>query len=232
MTIAILNASTLVSNDQAQAMAEAVNEQANGDFALEWQRKPVSVTFCADPSAVPSGADVITLVDTAEDVPAGVLGYHTEDDKGQWGIVAAKPELDAGKQVLTGDWAVSSVLSHEVLELLGDPSCSFWGAAGSAMYCLEVCDPVEAPTYEVNGVSVSNFVLPAWFDPHAPEGSRYDQLGLLQAPFSILSGGYVIYVQAGKEQQRFGAAFPEWRRETKKAATSRTRRRIAQMTRT
>ena len=231
MTIAIVNASTLVSSDEAQAMTAAVNEQANGDFCLEWARKPVTVTFCADPSAVPEGADVITLVDTVEDAPAGVLGYHTEDQKGQWGIVATKPELDAGAQVLTGDWAVSSVLSHEVLELIGDPSCSFWGAAGNAMYCLEVCDPVEAPTYEVNGVAVSNFITPAWFDPRAPEGSTFDHLGLLKEPFSILSGGYVVYAQAGQEQQRFGAEFPTWRRAMKEAATARTRRRIAQMTR-
>ena len=229
MTIAIVNQSTLVTGEQAQQMTAAVNEQANGDFCLAWARKPVSVTFCADASSVPAGADVITLVDTAQDAPAGVLGYHTEDGKGRWGIVAAKPELDNGAQVLTGDWAVSSVLSHEVLELIGDPSCSFWGGDGQgSMYCLEVCDPVEAPTYKVGGVAVSNFITPAWFDPEATSG--FDHLGLLTAPFSILKGGYVVYAQAGHEQQKFGAEFPEWRRQMKQSATSRTRRRVAQVT--
>src|SRR6185437_12983234 len=48
----------------------------------------------------------------------GVLGFHTEDQGGKlWGVVAAKPELDNGAKVTTGDWSVSSVLSHEVLEM-------------------------------------------------------------------------------------------------------------------
>jgi hypothetical protein len=53
------------------------------------------------------------------------------------------------------------------------------------VYSLEVCDPVEAPTYEVSGVSVANFVTPAWFDPQAPKSSQFDRLGKLAGPFSL-----------------------------------------------
>lgn len=226
MQIAIVNTSTLVSNNDAAKMAAAIEHQVRADFAPAWGRVPVPVGFYTSPHAAPADGHGIALVDTIADAPAGVLGYHTEDARGQWGIVACKPELDAGAQVLTGDWAVSSVLSHEVLELLADPSCSFWASAGRRAYCLEVCDPVEAPTYEVDGVAVSNFVLPAWFDPQGT--GPFDHLGLLKAPFSLLKGGYVVYSSQGAEHQEYGDQFPGWRREMKAAVTARTRHRLAQ----
>jgi hypothetical protein len=39
-------------------------------------------------------------------------------------VVAAKPELDNGGKATTGDWSVSSVMSHEVLEMFIDPNCN------------------------------------------------------------------------------------------------------------
>ena len=135
--------------------------------------------FYTDPKDVPAAAHGIALVDTIKDQPKGVLGYHTEDPGGKlWGVVAAKPELDNGGKATTGNWSVSSVLSHEVLEMYIDPNCNLWANDGHGKaYSFEVCDPVEAPTYPVNGVSVSNFVTPAWFDPLSdPATAQYDKL--------------------------------------------------------
>ena len=168
-------------------MTRAIAKQVKLDAAPIWDKAPAAVVFYSDPSEVPDGAHGISIVDTIDNVPEGVLGFHTEDDGGKlWGIVAAKPPLDAGAKVLTGDWSVSSVLSHEVLEMFVDPNCNLWAnnEKGRA-YSYEVCDPVEAPTYDVDGVSVSNFVTPAWFDPLADKkGTQYDKLGLLKKPFS------------------------------------------------
>jgi hypothetical protein len=83
-------------------------------------------------------------------------------------------------------------------------------------------------SYAVNGVSVSNFVPPSWFDPLAPATAQFDKLGQLHAAFSILKGGYVVYESAGKEQQKFGDEFPQWRREMKGGPLARTRRRLGQ----
>jgi hypothetical protein len=123
-----------------------------------------------------------------------VLGYHTEDQGGKLrGIVAAQPELSNGGKVSAGDWSVSSVLFHKVLEMSIDPNCNLWSNDGrGAIHTFEVWDPVEAPTYAVNGISVSNFVTPAWFDPQAGSAATFDKLGLLTAPFGILKGGYVV----------------------------------------
>jgi hypothetical protein len=230
MLIAILNQSTLVTNADAEAMTQAVAAQVRYDAAPIWDRSPAAVVFYTDPSAVPAAAHGIALVDTIQNQPQGVLGFHTEDQGGKlWGVVAAKPELDNGAKVTTGDWSVSSVLSHEVLEMFVDPNCNLWANDGQgSAYSFEVCDPVEAPSYTVNGVSVSNFVTPSWFDPLAPATAQFNKLSQLHAAFSILKGGYVVYESAGKEQQKFGDEFPEWRREMKAGPLARTRRRLGQ----
>lgn len=230
MLIAILNQSTLVSNADAAAMTQAVATQVRMDAAPIWDRAPAAVVFYTDPAAVPAEAHGIAIVDTIQDQPQGVLGFHTEDQGGKlWGVVAAKPELDNGGQATTGDWSVSSVLSHEVLEMYVDPNCNLWANNGrGSAYSFEVCDPVEAPTYTVSGVSVSNFVTPAWFDPLAPATAQFDKLGQLKAAFSILKGGYVVYESAGKEHQKFGDEFPGWRKNMKAGPLARTRRRLTQ----
>jgi hypothetical protein len=228
--IAIVNQSTLVSDADAMTMTEAIAAQVRLDAAPLWDRAPAAVIFYTDPAGVPLTSHGIAIVDTIKDQPQGVLGFHTEDQGGKlWGVVAAKPELDNGGKATTGDWSVSSVLSHEVLEMFIDPNCNLWAndQKGSA-YSFEVCDPVEAPTYDVSGVSVSNFVTPAWFDPLAAPTAQFDKLGHLHVPFSILKGGYVVYESAGKQQQRFGDDFPAWRREMKSGPLARTRRRLAQ----
>lgn len=230
MQIAIFNQSTLVSNEDAATMTEAIAAQVQSDAAPIWEREPATVEFYTDATAIPATAHIITITDTVKDQPAGVLGFHTEDPGGRlWGTVAAQPELSNGGKATTGDWSVSSVLSHEVLEMFVDPNCNLWSNDGKgAIYTFEVCDPVEAPTYVVNGVSVSNFVTPAWFDPNA-KGVPFDKLGLLPAQFDILKGGYVVYASAGKEQQKFGDEFPQWRREMKQGPFARTHRRVAQV---
>lgn len=230
MLIAILNQSTLVSDADAASMTEAVASQVRYDAAPVWGRTPAAVVFYTDPKAVPAAAHGIAIVDTIQDQPQGVLGFHTEDKGGKlWGVVAAKPELDNGGHVTTGDWSVSSVLSHEVLEMFIDPDCNLWASDGNgSAYSFEVCDPVEAPTYNVKNVSVSNFVTPCWFDPLSSKSAQFDKLGHLTAPFGILKGGYVVYESAGKEQQKFGDEYPQWRREMKSGPLARTRHRLAQ----
>jgi hypothetical protein len=231
MLIAILNQSTLVTNEQAATMTQAIAAQVRLDAAPLWDRSPAAVIFYTDPADVPVQSHGIAIVDTIQDQPAGVLGFHTEDKGGRlWGVVAAKPELDNGGQVLTGDWSVSSVLSHEVLEMYIDPNCNLWASNDAGdVYSFEVCDPVEAPTYDVNGVSVSNFVTSAWFDPLAANTAQFDKLGLLHKPFTILKGGYVVYSSAGKEHQKFGDVFPQWRRDMKAGKLSRTTLRMTQL---
>ena len=240
MLIAVLNQSTKVSDSQAAQMTQAIATQVRLDAAPIWDRTPAAVIYYGTfppntktmPSTVPTEAHGITIVDDIKDQPAGVLGFHTEDQGGKlWGTVAASPSLDNGAQALTGDWSVSSVLSHEVLEMYVDPNCNLWASdSHGKTYSFEVCDPVEAPTYTVNGVSVSNFVTPAWFDPLAAANGKtqFDKCNKLTAPFTLLKGGYLVYASEGKEHQTNGDEMPEWRLKSKQSWFSRTNRRRAQ----
>ena len=203
MLIAILNQSNgAVADADVAKMTAAIATQIQVDVAPAWDRAPATVTFYNNAGAVPAGAYGVAIVPTIQDQPQGVLGYHTE----RWGVAAAQPIFANGAQALTGDWSVSSTLSHEVLEMFIDPACNLWAANGQgSAYSLEVCDPVEAPTDTVNGVSVSNFVLPSWFDPLSPAGARFDKLGQVTAPFTIAAGGYANYVNGGQVNQEWGA---------------------------
>jgi len=230
MLIAVLNQSTLVADADVLEMTEAVAEQVRMDAAPQWEKAPAAVVFYTDPKLVPEDAHGIAIVDTIQDQPKDVLGFHTEDQGGKlWGVVAAKPALDHDAQATIGDWSVSSLLSHEVLEMFVDPNCNLWANDGKgSAYSLEVCDPVEAPTYMVSGISVCNFVTPAWFDPLAPATAQFDQLGQLSSAFSILKHGYVVYESAGQPHQQFGDGFPDWRKEMKSGPLARTRSRLSQ----
>ena len=56
-----------------------------------------------------------------------------------------------------------------------------------------------ADTFLVDGIEMSNFVHPSWFEPFKhPAGTKYDHLGLLKKPFSMTKGGYVIIKKKGK----------------------------------
>jgi hypothetical protein len=66
-------------------------------------------------------------------------------------------------------------------------------------------DPVEEDTFPVDGILMSNFVHPSWFEPFKhPSGTKFDHLGLLTKPFSMTKGGYMIISPAkrGTESTR------------------------------
>ena len=248
MLIAVINQSTNVSDADVLSMTTAIADQVRLDAAPLWDRPPASViSYGTMPGSnqgekqkalqavVPAAAHGITLVDDIPDQPKGVLGYHTEDEGGKlWGIVATNPSLENGAKTLTGDWSVSSILSHEILEMYIDPNCNLWATDNNGqIVSFEVCDPVEGPTYAVNNVSVANFVTPAYFDPLAATNgkTKFDKLGSLKQPFTLLQDGYYIYATSGKEQQKQGAAMlggdnlPKWRQSAKEGFFARTRRR-------
>ena len=86
-------------------------------------------------------------------------------------------------------------------------------------------DPPQLRGQRRLGVQLRDPVL---VRPAGPATAQFDKLGQLHAAFSILQGGYVVYESAGKEQQKFGDEFPQWRREMKGGPLARTRRRLGQ----
>lgn len=192
-TINVINKSTQVNDANFQLMVEAVTTQLNQQVAPMWLRGTWKiVTNQPDTVGYP-----IVILDSPDQ--AGVLGYHTESPGGKvWGRVFVNPVLKNNGTLLSGALSVSAVLSHEVIEAYCDPNVNLWADMGnSKMVAFEACDPVENDFYQVttkNGtkVSVSNFVLPAWFDSYASLSAKFDWLAVVAKPLTMSKGGYMV----------------------------------------
>ncbi len=164
----------------------------------------------------PAGASQIVILKNADQADA--LGYHDETPDGApYGRVFLKPIFASGGTLLEGANSLSVTLSHELLELVGDPSANLWAdGPGGYSYALELCDAVEGDAYEIDGVSVANFVFPGFFDPQGAAGVRLDFMRQLTTPFAMTPGGYQIRrSQKGRVDNVWGDRFPSWKQELK-----------------
>jgi hypothetical protein len=239
MIIGVQNLSSLVSGEDAYSMTLLVDRQLREHVAPMWGLAPPTVTFLDKPAEFPCDA-IIGILDDADQ--AGDLGWHSEGpDADVYGRVFASPVLQNGGNALTNELSVCSVLSHECIETLGDAACNRWAQrADGSWVAVELADPVEGDSYEITIAAgaiktitgtVSDFVLPAWFDPDAST-ARTDWMILLNAPFQARDTGYVITMAAGSTTvtEQWGDRYPEWKKAVKAASGSRTSVRDAQLT--
>src|SRR6476660_1099705 len=146
------------------------------------------------------GAWAIVFLDDADQ--PGALAYHDLTPDGlPESKVFVKTTIDNGD-------LVSVSASHELVEMLVDPAINLMttGPDRRLVYAYESADPVEALTFEVNGIPMSNFVYPAYFEEfHQPNSIRFDAMDAATQPFQILKGGYQITFRNGKWSQLFGS---------------------------
>src|SRR5437016_13918514 len=66
---------------------------------------------------------------------------------------------------------------------------------GRVEFLVEVCDPPEDAqfAYTSNGILVSDFLTPHYYDPVTSSGVRYSYTGAIQAPRTVLQGGYLSW---------------------------------------
>lgn len=168
-----------------QQIAAALQQQVDNDFAPVWGVR-ADISVLAAHAAAPRGTWPIKIIDSLP----GAGGVHL-DDQGQ-------PYAEAvnGQQL-------SIAISHELLEMLVDP----WGnrftqaadiepGSGGRLvfYLVEVGDPCEVYGYSVNGVQVSDFILPSFYDPQA--AGPVDFLGRLPGPLpqTVPAGCYISWI--------------------------------------
>jgi len=190
-TIAIQNQSTVLSDAQVQAAAAALQIQLDRDWQAAWGTT-ATLVFVTRSQGIPVGNWPIYILDRSD--VSGALGYHDETAAGlPYGRIFAKDDITYGY-----NWTVT--LSHELLEMMLDPYVNltvFRQTTNTAgmLYAYEACDACEADNlgYQINGISVSDFVWPSWFDTTITNtsGHRYDQMQHLTAPFQLYSGGYI-----------------------------------------
>jgi hypothetical protein len=133
---------------------------------------------------------------------AGALAYHDLTPDGlPISKVFVKTTLDNGD-------LVSVSASHELVEMLVDPAINLMttGPDPKTIYAYESADPVEALSFAVSGIPMTDFVYPAYFEAfHKPGSVQFDRMNKLARPFQILSGGYQIVWKNGKWSQVFGS---------------------------
>jgi hypothetical protein len=177
----VTNRATVVTAAEISAAIAAVQTQVALDFIPAWG-SPAPTTYR------------LVFLDEDPSVP-GALGYHDLEGDVPVSYILCKTAKDDGV-------SVSSVLSHEVLEMIVDPITTrviMEDAVGDGktftLYMAEVCDAVEQDLYTINGVQVSNFVLPAWFDPENKTGP-FDFRKKLTKALQLLPGGsYIAFLQ-------------------------------------
>jgi hypothetical protein len=201
MIVTVVNLSKHIEDDELQQVIRAINRQIREDFEPCWSiraelRLEGKSTKDPDRVSLPElrGDAVLYLWDKI-DLP-GAEGYHQANARGiPYGLVFT----ELSKQ-LAEDWTVT--LSHEALELIGDPQVNLLVAGPhpeenrTVFHWFEMSDPVQDESYVIDSVKVSNFVLPLYYTPHAEAGSRNDFLGRAHAgktlaSFGINPGGYI-----------------------------------------
>lgn len=176
-----------ITSAQLTKVAAALQKQATRDFGHIWDI-PANVSGFSKLEDVPTDYWPIIVRDDIK--TPGAAGVH-EDQNGQpFALVQ-----------FSDDWPLTA--SHETLEMLADPFGNRLVAGkspkrdqGRVNFLVEVCDPSEGQqfAYTVNGVTVSDFYTPHFFDPVKAADVRYSFTGAIRKPRTILQGGYLSWV--------------------------------------
>jgi len=182
--VALIDQTGTVSPEQMQGFVTALQQQVDMDLAPAWNvRADISPLGAAD--AVPADTWPLRIVGS---VPRGD-GVHSN--------AQGQPYA----QVVNDD-LLSSTLSHELLEMLVNPTGNRMRQAANidtesaeklVSYLVEVCDPCEMSSYTIAGVAVSDFILPSFYDENA--AGKVDFLGTLTGPLpqALTAGCYISW---------------------------------------
>jgi len=225
MFLAIINESTILPAADLQKAVAACATQIKLHVAPMWDMVPAAIVYYPDKNDVPQGSDLLVALDHSDQ--AGALGYHRETPDGlPYGRVFVQPIINHGGDTLKGTLSVSADLSHEICEWFVDRFLNLWADGPDGQYSVEISDPVENDSYDIDGVSVSNFVTKRYFDRYAPAGTQFDYLNKLTKPFTMSSQGYIqVRKSDGSVQEIWGERYPPWKKETKLFEASRSNKR-------
>lgn len=203
--IGLVDKTKAIDPELMQAVAAALTIQVTRDLPQFWNVQ-ATVTYEPNASKIPAGVWPVFLVKT---LPPGEGGFHLDQHNQPYAKVIASPASD--------EWTIDA--SHETLEMLVDPNGNrlqpstsiqiekgkIVDGTGQFGYLVEACDPCEADNfaYPIQGVAVSDFLTPHFYDPVVTPGTRYSFTGAIKAPRQILPGGYISWVnQQTNEMQQ------------------------------
>lgn len=189
------------------AAAVALNRQVTVDLPAVWAGITASVSVAPSVKALTPGAWPVFLV---KKLPPGEGGYHLDKNNQPFAKVIASPGDES--------WTIDA--SHEIIEMLVDPygnrmhtsqgiainsgDTDVIDGDGVFNYLVEACDPCEANNYgyQINGILVSDFITPNFYDASVTPSTRYSFKGNLTRPRQLLPGGYISYQKPDNSWQQ------------------------------
>src|SRR5579864_7947614 len=185
-----------------QAAAASLNIQVMRDLTQFWSVQ-ATVRYLPDPTHIPVGVWPVFLV---AKLPPGEGGVHLDKKNQPYSLVIGTPHRN--------DWTIDA--SHETIEMLVDPAGNrmqtsraiaivgndVQDAVGEYDYLVEACDPCEADeyAYSIQGIAVSDFITPHFYDPVVTSGTRYSFGGNIKKPRQLLPGGYISFIDPTKDE--------------------------------
>jgi len=215
--IACFNQATVPLGVDLDALIAAMQQYVDRFVAPVWGAPAKLIKT----SGLRKGAWAMVFLDDADQ--EGALAYH---DLTPDGLPISKVFV---KTTLADKQLVSVSASHELVEMLVDPAINMMttGPDPKTVYAYESADPVEESTFPVDGIQMSDFVYPAYFEIfHKPKSVQFDHMNLISKPFQILKGGYQIIMKNGKQREVFGSKAKEkrFRKEDRRGHRSELRR--------
>lgn len=194
--INIINQATTPLGQDLVAIVQAQQWYIDKCLAPIWNvSATLQIALNVDPLAIN-----ILLLDKSD--VEGALGYHDLESGLPVGRVFIQTALENGE-------IPSVTLAHELAELLVDPFCESLviNSDTGTVYPYEICDAVEENTFAApNGVLLSNFVYPEWFQAwKTAPNTQYDYLKVLTTPFQLAAGGYITAIREGAVQTLWGS---------------------------
>jgi hypothetical protein len=185
-----------------QATAAALNIQVTRDLTQFWNVQ-ATVRYLPNPKQIPLGVWPVFLVAS---LPPGEGGVHLDKKNQPYAQVIGTTGSD--------DWTIDA--SHETIEMLIDPSGNrlqtsqgieisggqVRDSTGEFDYLVEACDPCQGNqyAYTIQGIAVSDFITPRFYDPQPTSGTRYSFGGNISRPRQVLPGCYISYIDTVSEE--------------------------------
>lgn len=191
--VALVSLSKKITAADLAQTAAAIQKQVTRDLGPLWD---ISATVDSFPDLKSIPPDYWPVIITENIKDPGAAGYHNDKNNQPYSLVEADDS-----------WQLTC--SHETLEMLVDPYGNKTAAAGSpdpsqgkVNFLVEVCDPCEDASfaYSINGILVSDFYTPNFFDPQQIPGVRYSYTGAITKPVEVLKNGYLSWLDPVSKQ--------------------------------
>lgn len=183
-TFTLLEYGIFPRNTDGKAIIYLVDQLKDGGETFQ---NAIAIHYIVMPSPNEDGPQPSELIDGVPDVPISTPVIIIPYGNGNYGISVENDMING----------LGTALSHEVFETIVDPfpigygACYqvFVGETLTYMYVKEVCDPVEGgPTVNINGIALTNFVFPSYFNPLTQPGTQLDYNKSISSPLTPYKG--------------------------------------------